>query len=255
MKKSVNLYYNKNKSEKDKLLEIKEFGFDEFFTDIYDTNEDLTLREQCQFAKSIGLQCTMIHCLYNEPILHYFWEDGESGDNICEDYCKQIRSCKGLTKNFVIHLNANKDQKQSKFGLLRLRKILNVCDECDINLCIENLYSEKEIPYIFRYIKHKRLKICFDVGHQNFLTPNFDIMKRYGKYVEVLHLHDNHGLKDEHLVCGQGNIDWSIVAKGLRSFPNLVLSAEVKCKDCVKDNFLSDVYNGLCIIENLTHRL
>lgn len=251
MKKSINLYFVNNKLEKDKLIQIKNQGFDEFFTDIYDESEDLSMLEQVNFAKKIGLNCTMIHCLYDEQLLHFFWEKGEKGDEICDEYCRQIRISKGLANNFVVHLNATKDQKQSKFGLNRLRRMLKVCEECNINLCIENLYSEKEIPYIFRYIKHDRLKICFDIGHQNFLTPNFDLLKKYSAFVSVLHMHDNNGFKDEHLICGKGSIDWKKVAEDLKTIPNIVLSAEIKDKEKDYVKSLKEAYKSLCMIEQL----
>lgn len=248
MKKSINLYYN-DKPAKEKLLEIKQTGFDEFFTSIDEERENFSLREQCEYALSLGLRCTMIHCLYYEPDLHYFWEEGEKGDMICDNYCKQIIKVKGLTKNFVIHLNADKNQKQSIVGLERIKRLLSVCEECKINLCIENLYSETEIPYIFKNIKHKKLKICFDVGHKNFLTPNFEVLKNYHEYVEVLHLHDNNGHSDEHLICGKGSINWGQFANELKLIPNIVLSSEAKCKDSNCDDFIREVYNGLVMIE------
>ena len=210
----------------------------------------MTIFEQLDFASSLGLKCTMIHCLYNEDILHYFWEKGVEGDLLCEDYCKQIRKVKGLTKNFVVHLNAKKSQKHSLIGLERINKMLKVCEECGVNLCIENLYSETEIPYIFERIKHDKLKICFDVGHKNFLTPEFDLMKEYSQFVEVLHLHDNHGEKDEHLICGCGNIDWKTFAEDLSKVPNVALSAEVKTQNA-NMSFLKDVYLSLDKMDNI----
>lgn len=249
MKKSVGLYFNNSKLEYKKIELVKRIGFDEFFSDIYDEGEDLSLKQQCEFGKSLGLNCTMIHCLYNEPDLHYFWEIGDNGDEICEKYCNQIRLIKGLTKNFVVHLNANKNQKQSLIGIERIRQMLSVCDQCDINLCIENLYSETEIPYIFNNIKHEKLKICFDTGHKHFLTPNFEVIKNFYKYVEVLHMHDNHGKSDEHLICGRGNIDWKNFAKELRVIPNIVLSCEARSVDADMDEFLREVYNSLTLIE------
>ena len=184
---------------------------------------------------------------YNEPKLHYFWEDGKKGDEVCDFYIKQIEISKGLSENFVIHLNGPQEYNLSEVGLNRIRKMLEVCDKCNINLCVENLYSEEEIPYIFKNINHNRLKICYDVGHKNFLTPNFDIMARYSEYISVLHLHDNNGTKDEHLPCGRGNIDWKKFAQEeLITIPNITLSAEVRE---VGNNILQETFEGLEMIE------
>ncbi len=250
MKKSINLYFNYENPVKEKIEKIKEVGYDEFFTGVYDDGLDMSFQEQCTFAKTVGLECTMIHCRYDENLIHYFWEDCLQGEDLLFDYCSQIRKAKGLTKNFVVHLNADKNQKQSNIGLKRIEKMLQVCEECGLNLCIENLYSETEIPYIFKNINHNRLKICFDIGHKNYLTPNFEVLKIFHKYVEVVHVHDNHGIKDEHLICGKGNIDWKLFIKELKKIPNIVLSAEVKYGDGDCTKFLKEVFDGLSMIEN-----
>ena len=132
MKKSVNLYFTNKVPAKEKLIQIKNIGFEEFFTGVYENNEGLSLSEQVEFARNLGLKCTMIHCSYIEPNLHYFWEEGKKGEEICDEYCRQIKLSSGLTDNFVVHLNGSKNQYQSRIGLLRLQKMLEVCDTCNM---------------------------------------------------------------------------------------------------------------------------
>ena len=40
-------------------------------------------------------------------------------------------------------------------------------------------------------------------------------MRIAGHHLITLHLHDNHGEQDEHLLPGRGNIDWDGVVKAL----------------------------------------
>ena len=75
------------------------------------------------------------------------------------------------------------------------------------------------------------------------------VLENYGEFVEVLHLHDNHGLSDEHLICGQGTIDWENFAANLKT--NIVLSAEVKYGEKADESFLPAVLEGLYMVENL----
>ena len=50
---------------------------------------------------------------------------------------------------------------------------------------------------------------CFDTGHANASGLNTDRITRAGNVPLSLHIHDNHGLfDDEHLLPGDGNIDW-----------------------------------------------
>lgn len=252
MKKSVNLYFNNTADSARKLEAIKQLGYDEFYTGIYDKPETLTFAEQIEYAKKLGLKSSMVHCSYYEPRLNNFWLDNEQGEEVLKSYLEQIKLCKGVAKNFVVHLNGSKESIVSEVGLRRIKALLAECEKYDINLCIENLYSAQEIPYIFKNIKHKNLKICYDIGHQNFLTPNFDVMKEYGQYVTVLHLHDNDGVKDLHNIVGTGTVNWQHFAKQMASRNDLVLCSEVKQHDDSRFfDFLAKNLNALRVLEAL----
>ncbi|MGN0961014.1 MAG: sugar phosphate isomerase/epimerase family protein [Christensenellales bacterium] len=228
MKKGINLYFNTDDNIREKLIAVKNAGYDEFFIGINNIQDFEQFRKDLEFAKNIGLNCTMIHCYYYEPILNDFWLDNETGDKVEKDYINQLELCKGMSDNFVVHLNGNYGSKQTKIGLQRIRDLLDVCSKNNMNLCIENLYSTDELGYIFSNIKHNRLKVCFDTGHRNFLTPSFDVIENFGDYISVLHIHDNDGKTDQHKFPYTGNIDWEVFAKKISKYPNLTLSCELK---------------------------
>ena len=57
------------------------------------------------------------------------------------------------------------------------------------------------------------LGICLDVGHAQLSRdagndPVRDYLERYAGQLLHLHLHDNHGDADEHLIPGHGAVDW-----------------------------------------------
>ena len=57
------------------------------------------------------------------------------------------------------------------------------------------------------------LCVCVDTGHTNLGTnmgyPTVgDVIRDLGDLVEVLHMHDNNGIKDQHKILGTGIIDW-----------------------------------------------
>ena len=251
MLKSVNVYFNPKIDTKDKLNKIKELGYNECFTGLDRYAENISLKKEIKYIKKLGFNITMIHCKYDGKILDNFWLDNKIGDYIVKDYSKQMKKIKGFTKNFVIHLNGSRNSTTSEIGIERIKKLLEVAKKCDLNLCIENLFSSFEIPYIFDHINDEHLKICFDVGHKNCLTPNFDLIKDYGKYISVLHIHDNNSKNDEHKILGTGTINLKELAKDLSMYTNLVLSAEVKQKD---DNdyieYLKENYIALTNLEN-----
>ena len=65
------------------------------------------------------------------------------------------------------------------------------------------------------------LCVCVDTGHTNLAAkmgypPVGDVIRDLGELVEVLHLHDNNGIKDQHKILGMGIIDWQDVLSALR---------------------------------------
>lgn len=58
--------------------------------------------------------------------------------------------------------------------------------------------------------------VCWDIGHGNRIyIDSVRPIKEMGKYIKALHVDDNHGGSDEHLVPFQGTICWEGVMKAL----------------------------------------
>ena len=61
----------------------------------------------------------------------------------------------------------------------------------------------------------------------NYITVGVaEAIATLGARIISVHTHDNHGLKDEHLWPGDGTIDWTAAAKGLKELaapPAIVL--------------------------------
>jgi sugar phosphate isomerase/epimerase len=61
------------------------------------------------------------------------------------------------------------------------------------------------------------LKVCFDTGHAHMaggVQPAFRMLR---DRIAVMHIHDNHGEKDEHLLPYEGEIDWAQAIPDFRS--------------------------------------
>jgi sugar phosphate isomerase/epimerase len=59
--------------------------------------------------------------------------------------------------------------------------------------------------------------VCLDLGHANITVGIPDAISVLGNRITSLHVHDNHGMKDEHLWPGDGTIDWKDTAKRLNA--------------------------------------
>ncbi|RSL17193.1 sugar phosphate isomerase/epimerase [Edaphobacter aggregans] len=93
-----------------------------------------------------------------------------------------------------------------------------------VKVLLENLQNEVTTPEHLLEILHvghfSNVGITLDVGHAHLsdtgLDHAFELLK---PRIAELHLHDNHGLKDEHLWPGSGSIDWTNLAKLTASLP------------------------------------
>lgn len=110
-----------------------------------------------------------------------------------------------------------------------------------VTICVENTTSEMGDPaYLRSFVDETRLtglRFNFDIGHAHLADgPEVErIEKAFAPLRELVagvHLHDNHGEKDEHLPPYDGTIDWPAATKILKTSPdaNLPLILELKEK-------------------------
>lgn len=229
MKKAVNIYMSLNDTF-EKLDAIKAAGYDGVLLSDHDVSETMSLEEEIAYCKKIGLEISMVHCSYKSNILNELWEESSNiGDEITNDLIKQVERIKDFNiSNFVIHTCGNKEAKNTAAGLKRIEKLLAVCEKYKINLCVENLFLDGQVRYIFDNLKSPYLKFCYDSGHENFLTPNANLAVDYSKILSTTHIHDNHGETDEHLILGLGTIDQDKLARSLAKANFEFLTAEIK---------------------------
>ncbi len=110
-----------------------------------------------------------------------------------------------------------------------------------VTICVENTTSEMGAPsYLRSFVDETRLaglRFNFDIGHahladgaeENRIADSFEPLR---ELVAGVHVHDNHGEKDEHLPPYEGTIDWAAAVKLLKTAPeaNLPLTLELKEK-------------------------
>jgi len=105
---------------------------------------------------------------------------------------------------------------------------------------VENTTSEMGDPaYLRAFVDETRLtglRFNFDIGHAHLADgPEEErIEKSFAplrELVAAVHLHDNHGDKDEHLPPFEGSIDWAGAIKTLQSAPQTSLPIVLELKE------------------------
>ncbi len=109
-------------------------------------------------------------------------------------------------------------------GFSSLEELNMFARQRGVHILLENTPNElatAERLQLFNEVTHLNLNYVFDTGHAHIgagIPHEFNIMKDRIRY---LHVHDNDGKEDQHLVPGAegGTIDWTETMKLLRSRP------------------------------------
>jgi sugar phosphate isomerase/epimerase len=73
--------------------------------------------------------------------------------------------------------------------------------------------------------------VCLDVGHAHMTVGVSGAISTLGGRIASTHIHDNHGVKDEHLWPGEGSIDWPATMNALGKLPTPpALTLEISSK-------------------------
>jgi sugar phosphate isomerase/epimerase len=144
----------------------------------------------------------------------------------------------------ILHMGGPRetaDPRKRDAAFSTLEHLILHAHHAGVAICIENTTSEMGDPsYLRTFVDETRLsglRFNFDIGHAHLsdfpegerLDKSFSPL---GDLVSSVHLHDNHGEKDEHLPPYDGTIDWPAAIKLLKSAPdaNLPLVLELKEK-------------------------
>ncbi len=204
---------NDHRSVEEKIDLIQKNGFDFVALD-YSNLEDGV--RHCQ---RIGFPVENVHlaCRGTSKI----WLKDDSGDEIVEGYCDQIKNCAehGVMTG-IAHVTYGADiLPPSEIGYKRYEKIVNCAQKYNFNLCVENSRASEHLPFVMDSFKGSNVKYCYDSGHDlgmgygtEFL---YDYLPRYGDRLGAVHIHDSIKGFDLHVIPFDGAINWDLITKQL----------------------------------------
>jgi sugar phosphate isomerase/epimerase len=144
----------------------------------------------------------------------------------------------------VLHMGGSRetaDPRKRDAAFSTLEHLVLHAKHIGVTLCVENTMSEMGQPaYLRSFVDETRLtglRFNFDIGHAHLgdeaeaerIATAFEPMR---ELTASVHLHDNHGEKDEHLPPYEGAIDWETAIPVLKSAEdqNLPITLELKEK-------------------------
>ena len=101
-------------------------------------------------------------------------------------------------------------------------EICETARQSGTRVLLENVFDEtpEMLARLVEGIGPEKTGICLDIGHLTIFTrcPLDEWLDTLGPYIEELHLHDNHGVFDEHLVMGRGTIDFTPLFEYIKKY-------------------------------------
>jgi sugar phosphate isomerase/epimerase len=143
----------------------------------------------------------------------------------------------------ILHMGGHRetaDPRKRDAAFSSLEHLILHAHHVGVTICVENTLSEMGDPHYLRtFVDETRLaglRFNFDIGHAHLaeLPESERIEKSFSPLrdlVSSVHLHDNHGEKDEHLSPYEGSIDWPTAIKTLQFAPQSSLPLVLELKE------------------------
>jgi len=144
------------------------------------------------------------------------------------DEIKRALECAELIpiQNLILHLGEREDGwslRTIEYGIAALEHLFAFAHPLGVRLLVENLISEPTTPEHLNTILDMghldQVGVCLDLGHAHLAVGVAEAVATLGPRIASVHVHDNHGFKDEHLWPGDGAIDWPVAVKYLKALP------------------------------------
>lgn len=149
-------------------------------------------------------------------------------------------------KTFNVHFDTSlgiiDNEHMIDFNLWSLKRLVSTARKHGLNIMAENTPGLFSNPSVLERVFKKvpKLYLHLDVGHANIGQKNTtpQLVKRFSKRIEHIHISDNHGKEDEHLPLGKGSINWNAMLGAIKKSgydKTITLEVFTSARDCLVD--------------------
>ena len=191
---------------------------------VYSNNCESYFASVAQRAENVGITLVQAHSPMGDPI-------DEDNDRFVDDTLRCVDACGAWgIQNLVVHsgyaegLTKNETLKQNKDFFL---KILERAEKYGINILVENfnkmcydhtfwIDNATDLLALIKLVDHPLFHAVWDMGHANLQDmPQHEELAILGREVKALHVQDNGGEWDQHLMPFTGTLNMDSVMHGL----------------------------------------
>ena len=168
-------------------------------------------REFADRARSAGLRVGDGHAPFarDYEFVNALWLDNLDGVTTYGTYLRTVEEAAldGVS-TLVVHLQDRDPPPPNNLGVERIARLVAAAEERGVTIALENIYLHEYLTYVFDRVDSPSLGFCYDAGHRNCNEPDIDLLSMFGDRLAALHLHDNDGSGDQHLIPFEGGIEW-----------------------------------------------
>lgn len=160
-----------------------------------------------------------------------FFNGTEAYEYAVEKTIRSIEICGMLNiKNTVVHSGYKPGLLDKKIWFEKnrdfYRKLFDTMEKYGVNVLCENttkanmpdgyfLINGADMREFAEYVNHPLFHVCWDTGHANIEGAQYDEIKAIGDELYALHINDNRGLSDEHLIPYMGTLNMDEIMNAL----------------------------------------
>lgn len=219
---------------------IKKAGFDSIDYSFYWIS-DKKLKERVfgeqyvDYAKYMREILDENNITCNQAHAPFDFTESDEFDMANENYRNLVRSMESAAilgaENIIIHSITVDDNKFDDYNYEFYKSLEKYCEEFNIHIAVENLFkrdsltgeiqgkheSPEKMNNFIKRLNSKWFVVCIDVGHSAITgtAPEYYIENMDNKTLRALHIQDNNGKYDDHLIPYMGTLKWNDIAKAL----------------------------------------
>ncbi len=166
---------------------------------------------------------------FDSPPLNIAGRDRKERIEAMDEIKRAIEVAETIPFRFMVQhvgaLGEHFDGHKSEGAMTSIEHLRAFAKPLGVRLLLENTLNELSTPErlveLIQTLHYDDVGVCLDLGHAH-LEPGIEAaVETLRPFVRSIHVHDNHGVRDEHLWPGEGSIDWKKICETLRSLPQV----------------------------------
>ncbi len=216
------------------LEEISAAGFREIevcsFPKHLDYHNEADVRRAGEMMRTLGLRPFSFHAPFADRIDITSLDPAEREAAVTE----LISACRAAAligaENVVLHPGPEREGKPPAEEFLQrmnnaaesLNRVAARCSDMGVRLLFENMLPHllfghtSDMLYLLGRITTPGVGACLDTGHARLSGDLGSVVQKLSGHLKMVHINDNNGDRDDHLIPGEGGIDWAWFISALR---------------------------------------